>query len=640
MRTASGGWFVFICICCVPHFPASAQDNASPDRLISDRPISARRPVQRPTIELRANHPANVEAQSERLSKKTTLHTLSLNPWQTLATLPGAVVHDLSFPTPTVGFAAAELGQVWKTADGGSTWTEVMNLGAPYYWYGVHALDPNNVIISGFNDQSGMGVARWSQDGGSTWTGDLILGSNWSVRPRFATSTQGLILDSITGPTAHYTTDGGATAADWTQVTVDPSGGWFGDEFSLLSDLKAAASGINYCSSSDGGQTWTCGPSVDSVFDGPTLFVDDNNGWVGGGSISPTVEGWIHRTTDGGQSWSGRVLDGPLPIREILFLSPTMGWAAGGNIYTSVGGIYFSSDGGQTWSLDVDSVNETDACDTQPVGGGYQVWCAGYNNACSIYGDMQCASTVYGVTGAATPTFTPSPQTFNSSQVVTVSDSTTGATIYYTTDGSTPTTASAVYAAPIAVTSTTTLQGMAVSTSTAPSLIATGLYTITPVLEFAESPPPITVSNGSPGTGQFKLMATANAPNVSFSCSGLPSGAQCSFAPSTVNATTTPTNVTLTISTTSFASMHGSTGPHAMVAMMLAGFLVLPLNVLVKSRSRLAQRRPVMCVGFLLVLALALAGCGSSSQTAQVTVTASATGATSATTQVQVTINH
>src|ERR1035441_1940893 len=32
-----------------------------------------------------------------------------------------------------------------------------------------------------------------------------------------------------------------------------------------------------------GGAQWSCGPSVDSVFDGPVLFQGDTFGWVGGG---------------------------------------------------------------------------------------------------------------------------------------------------------------------------------------------------------------------------------------------------------------------------------------------------------------------------------------------------------------------
>jgi photosystem II stability/assembly factor-like uncharacterized protein len=127
---------------------------------------------------------------------------------------------------------------------------------------------------------------------------------------------------------------------------------------------------------------------VDSVFDGPVFFVNDTNGWVGGGEISPAVEGWVHRTNNGGSTWSGRTLDSPWPIREIRFLTPKMGWAAGGNIYTGVGGIYFSRDGGKTWSLDVDTGAEMDACDSRTSGIHVQVWCAGYNSSFNgvVYG--------------------------------------------------------------------------------------------------------------------------------------------------------------------------------------------------------------------------------------------------------------
>ena len=82
------------------------------------------------------------------------------------------MVHDIAFPTASVGYAAAELGQVWKTSDGGDHWTRIMNLGFPYYWYGVHALDADNVVISGFDNSAGSGILRWSHDGGDTWSDD------------------------------------------------------------------------------------------------------------------------------------------------------------------------------------------------------------------------------------------------------------------------------------------------------------------------------------------------------------------------------------------------------------------------------------------------------------------------------------
>ena len=59
---------------------------------------------------------------------------------------------------------------------------------------------------------------------------------------------------------------------------------------------------------------------------------------------------------------------------------------------------------------------------------------------------------------AVTPTFSPGAGTYSGAQSVKISDATPGATIYYTTNGTTPTTASSNYGGAIAVNSTETLQ--------------------------------------------------------------------------------------------------------------------------------------------------------------------------------------
>ena len=371
-------WFHFlIAIACINSIAASAQaDNPTV------RHVAGRIPVQGISREMSADRPLDVRTQPSIRSVSP-----KANPWKLQATLPGAVIHDISFPTTLVGYAAAELGQVWKTTDGGSKWTEIMNLGFPYYWYGVKALSATDVVISGFNDTTEEGIIRWSRNGGKTWTSDIVLTTTgWSTRVRFANQKDGLVLDGLATKSpnaAHYTKNGGAKASDWTPVVPDPNGGWFGNEFSLLSNLHARASGITYCGSSDDGAKWTCRPSIDSVFDGPVFFSNDQSGWVGGGEISPKVEGWVHRTTNGGKTWSGRTLDDPWPIREILFVTPKIGWATGGNYSSNVGGMYFSSNGGKTWSLDAKTGAEMDACDSKPVGTKFQVWCAGYNGSLS-----------------------------------------------------------------------------------------------------------------------------------------------------------------------------------------------------------------------------------------------------------------
>jgi hypothetical protein len=79
----------------------------------------------------------------------------------------------------------------------------------------------------------------------------------------------------------------------------------------------------------------------------------------------------------------------------------------------------------------------------------------------------------------ATPVFTPPGGTYSSAQSVTITSATRDAAIYYTIDGSNPTTASTLYTGPIAVDATETLKAIAISPGYAESAIATAVYTFT-----------------------------------------------------------------------------------------------------------------------------------------------------------------
>lgn len=83
----------------------------------------------------------------------------------------------------------------------------------------------------------------------------------------------------------------------------------------------------------------------------------------------------------------------------------------------------------------------------------------------------------------AAPTFSPEAGTFTAAQDVTISTTTDGAEIYYTTDGSEPTTSSSKYSAAIPVNSSTTIKAIAVKNELS-SEVTEATYTIEiPVVE-------------------------------------------------------------------------------------------------------------------------------------------------------------
>lgn len=79
---------------------------------------------------------------------------------------------------------------------------------------------------------------------------------------------------------------------------------------------------------------------------------------------------------------------------------------------------------------------------------------------------------------AATPTFSPAAGTFGVTQSVAISSATAGASIYYTTDGSTPTIASTLYSTSVSVAVSETLKAIAVKSGFANSAIGTSVYVI------------------------------------------------------------------------------------------------------------------------------------------------------------------
>jgi hypothetical protein len=228
---------------------------------------------------------------------------------------------------------------------------------------------------------------------------------------------------------------------------------------------------------------------------------------------------------------------------------------------------------------------------------------------------------------ANSPAFSLPAGTYNGPQTVTLSDSTAGAQIYFTTDGTTPTASSTKYMSAIAVSATETLQAIAVATNYNPSAVASATYTINlPGFSIAATPASVAIAAGQSGTTNIAITPTGGFNSaISFACSGLPSDATCSFSPVTVTPPgTTSTTLTVTASTASaaFDRKGRARFPEAVLALALCC-----LGWKTRRRLRILPVLAVSVAGLSMVSACGSGGASSGAPqpvTSTVTVTATA----------------
>ena len=92
--------------------------------------------------------------------------------------------------------------------------------------------------------------------------------------------------------------------------------------------------------------------------------------------------------------------------------------------------------------------------------------------AVAAFGQLQALPT------AAAPVFSPAAGIYAQAQTVTLADATAGARIHYTIDGTTPSAASPLYTAPLAIEATTTVQAIAAADGYAWSAVSGASYSI------------------------------------------------------------------------------------------------------------------------------------------------------------------
>jgi len=266
----------------------------------------------------------------------------------------------------------------------------------------------------------------------------------------------------------------------------------------------------------------------------------------------------------------------------------------------------------------------------------------------SGYTQSAVATATYAISlpAAATPTFSPAAGVYSSTQTVTISDATSGAAIYYTTDGTTPTASSTAYNGAITVSSTETIEAIATASGYSPSGVASAAYTIGTPFSLAPATGSSTTATVSPGgTATYNLTVNPTSGTtfpaaISFSASGLPPGATATFTPSTIAAGVGATNVSLSIQTSSSSALLRQSKGAWAIALCL---LLVPFA---SARRRKNAANGLLLMFLLLGTAAAVTACGGSSskgskggssQTYTITITA-ISGQAEQTTTVKLTV--
>ncbi len=251
---------------------------------------------------------------------------------------------------------------------------------------------------------------------------------------------------------------------------------------------------------------------------------------------------------------------------------------------------------------------------------------------------------------ADAPTFSPPSGTYNSTQTVAISDATANAAIYYTTDGSTPTASSTLYAAAITVNSSETIQAIAAAARFSNSPVASADYTIsTSDFSLTAASSSLTVGAGGQKTDVITIAprngAFASPIQLTCAVTGPSPMPACSFTTSSVTLGANAATSTLTITAPMAAATltPSPTQPTQLRTFTFAAWIPLAFVLAAAGRSKKSRRGCWALSGSLVLLLVLQSACGGTGGTTtshtNYTVTVTATsGAIQHSAQVSVTL--
>ncbi len=270
----------------------------------------------------------------------------------------GDGLNDVYFIDELAGWAVGDEGLVLRTTDGGETWDNI-NSGFSQNFYSVHFVNADRGWIAGYNNGSPLdGVLLRTTNGGQSWTPQLSGMDNHYEVVHFIDEDTGWVAGNFTSqPIPYVITRTTNQGGNWFPSFFDEQVGPYTELFFYDFDHGWAATIDGIYFAGQGGTELSLQHTLNPNF-GPAnslFFIDEDTGWVAGGSWADQC---MHRiffgkTTNGGADWD--ILessnDSSYYYTDVFFTTPETGWMVTSSFCNPpIGKIFFSEDGGDTWS--------------------------------------------------------------------------------------------------------------------------------------------------------------------------------------------------------------------------------------------------------------------------------------------------